>query len=119
MEQFRLLLAIGLSFLVLFVWSMFFVDQQPATQNQQPVQTGNSVTETPVAEKAPNITNSASSKAEVEEFKSAQFQEKPTRTITVTTHFTRLLCLQREPLSAVIFSNNTGKLSTPILPTNN
>jgi YidC/Oxa1 family membrane protein insertase len=87
MEQFRLLLAIGLSFLVLFVWSMFFVDQQPATQNQQPVQTGNSVTETPVAEKAPNITNSASSKAEVEEFKSAQFQEKPTRTITVTTPF--------------------------------
>jgi YidC/Oxa1 family membrane protein insertase len=87
MEQFRLLLAIGLSFLVLFVWSMFFVDQQPATQNQQPVQTGNSVTEKPVAENAPNITNSASSKAEVEEIKSAQFQEKPTRTITVTTPF--------------------------------
>ena len=29
MEQTRLLLAIGLSFLVLFVWSIFFVDQQP------------------------------------------------------------------------------------------
>ena len=29
MEQTRLLLAIGLSFLVLFVWSFFFVDQQP------------------------------------------------------------------------------------------
>jgi hypothetical protein len=34
MEQIRLLLAIGLSFLVLFVWSMFFVDRQPPTDTQ-------------------------------------------------------------------------------------
>jgi YidC/Oxa1 family membrane protein insertase len=35
MEQFRLLLAIGLSFLVLFVWSMFFVDRQPVIDNPE------------------------------------------------------------------------------------
>ena len=37
MEQTRLLLAIGLSFLVLFVWSMFFVDQQPVNQTPEPM----------------------------------------------------------------------------------
>ena len=37
MEQARLLLAIGLSFLVLFIWSMFFTDQQPEN-NQGEVQ---------------------------------------------------------------------------------
>jgi hypothetical protein len=41
MEQMRLLLAIGLSFLVLFVWSMFFVDNQAPTDTQQAVPTGN------------------------------------------------------------------------------
>ncbi|BBO84006.1 membrane protein insertase YidC [Desulfosarcina ovata subsp. sediminis] len=34
MEQVRLLLAIGLSFIVLFVWSVFFVDKQPVTPNE-------------------------------------------------------------------------------------
>jgi YidC/Oxa1 family membrane protein insertase len=38
MEQVRLLLAIGLSFLVLFVWSMFFVDQPQETDQQTAVQ---------------------------------------------------------------------------------
>lgn len=36
MEQARLLLAIGLSFLVLFVWSMFFTEKQPVNQRTEP-----------------------------------------------------------------------------------
>ena len=36
MEQTRLLLAIGLSFLVLIVWSTFFVEQPPVSENQGP-----------------------------------------------------------------------------------
>lgn len=36
MEQARLLLAIGLSFLVLFVWSMFFTEKPPVNQNKEP-----------------------------------------------------------------------------------
>jgi YidC/Oxa1 family membrane protein insertase len=39
MEQARLLLAIGLSFLVLFVWSMFFVEQPPVNETPDAVQT--------------------------------------------------------------------------------
>jgi len=35
MEQARLLLAIGLSFLVLFVWSMFFTEKRPVTQSSE------------------------------------------------------------------------------------
>jgi YidC/Oxa1 family membrane protein insertase len=56
MEQARLLLAIGLSFLVLFVWSMFFTDQQPVPQpdqeNDQP-----QMAETPVPQ--PSIDQTA------------------------------------------------------------
>jgi len=36
MEQARLLLAIGLSFLVLFVWSMFFTEKPPINQSTVP-----------------------------------------------------------------------------------
>lgn len=35
MEQARLLLAIGLSFLVLFIWSMFFTEKQQVNQNPE------------------------------------------------------------------------------------
>lgn len=35
MEQARLLIAIGLSFLVLFVWSMFFTEKPPVNQNTE------------------------------------------------------------------------------------
>ena len=35
MEQVRLLIAIGLSFIVLFVWSVYFTDQQPVQEQAQ------------------------------------------------------------------------------------
>jgi YidC/Oxa1 family membrane protein insertase len=61
MEQVRLLLAIGLSFLVLFIWSMFFIDQpqvkeQQNAQQQEPLEAeiksqGEVASDTAIAEK--------------------------------------------------------------------
>jgi YidC/Oxa1 family membrane protein insertase len=50
MDQVRLLIAIGLSFIVLFVWSVYFVDQQPV---QEPVQNNLENTETTAAKSEP------------------------------------------------------------------
>ena len=85
MEQFRLLLAIGLSFLVLFVWSMFFVEKQPATDTQDLVQKESSITERTdqAAEERPTDI----SLGEVEKIKPAQVQGNPAREITVETPF--------------------------------
>ena len=47
MEQGRLLLAIGLSFLVLFVWSTFFVEQPPVDETPEPAATQETVVEKP------------------------------------------------------------------------
>lgn len=87
MEQMRLLLAIGLSFLVLFVWSVFFVDRQPPTDSQQAVQTENGVVEQPVAESAANMPQTTVSQVETDELKAGQVLENPTREITVDTPF--------------------------------
>ena len=87
MEQFRLLLAIGLSFLVLFVWSMFFVDRQPVIDNQK-VQ----ITEKMTAEKQAPIntgttTGNTISPDAIEEMQAAQIPENQGREITVETPF--------------------------------
>ena len=47
MEQGRLLLAIGLSFLVLFVWSTFFVEQPPVDETPEPAATQETVVDKP------------------------------------------------------------------------
>jgi YidC/Oxa1 family membrane protein insertase len=86
MEQMRLLLAIGLSFLVLFVWSMFFVDNQAPTDTQQAVPTGNTIDQAGT-EIAPTPEKSAISQLETDELKTSQVSENPSREITVETPF--------------------------------
>ena len=85
MEQFRLLLAIGLSFLVLFVWSMFFVEKQPATDTQEPVQKDSSYAERTdqTAEELPEEI----SQGEEEQTRTAKRQENPAREIIIETPF--------------------------------
>jgi YidC/Oxa1 family membrane protein insertase len=86
MEQMRLLLAIGLSFLVLFVWSMFFVDNQAPTDTQQAVPTGNTIDQAGT-EIAHTPEKSAISQLETDELKTSQVSENPSREITVETPF--------------------------------
>ena len=69
MEQFRLLLAIGLSFLVLFVWSMFFVDQQPVNDNQETVTTKTTPEDEQASRKTAVSTSATISKEEVDAIK--------------------------------------------------
>ena len=87
MEQFRLLLAIGLSFLVLFVWSMFFVDQQPVTDNRETVTTNTGSDDERASSKPTVATSTTISKAEVDAIKAAQIVEDQGREITVETPF--------------------------------
>ncbi len=51
MDQVRLLLAIGLSFLVLFVWSVFFVEKPPVSDEQVQESKQPTVTESQMSEK--------------------------------------------------------------------
>jgi YidC/Oxa1 family membrane protein insertase len=90
MEQTRLLLAIGLSFLVLFFWSMFFVDQQPVKQTQEPVPS-----DQPAAEKQVAVKKDATAPPTVKEdaAESAPMdleQEGRAREITIETKFYRV-----------------------------
>ncbi len=87
MEQFRLLLAIGLSFLVLFVWSMFFVDRQPVTDQQETVTTKTRPEDEKVVGKTPAATSATISKEDVDAINTAQIVEKQGREITVETPF--------------------------------
>ncbi len=87
MEQFRLLLAIGLSFLVLFVWSMFFVDQQPVTDNRETVTTNTGSDDERASSKPTVATSTTISKAAVDAIKAAQIGEDQGREITVETPF--------------------------------
>jgi len=90
MEQTRLLLAIGLSFLVLFVWSMFFVDPQPVTDDQATVQKQESIN-TDIGAKATSETDGSPTATidqnEIDDIKTAQTAEDPAREITVDTPF--------------------------------
>jgi len=87
MEQFRLLLAIGLSFLVLFVWSMFFVDQQPVNDNQETVTTKSTPEDEQASRETAVSTSATISKEEVDAIKAAQVVENQGREITVETPF--------------------------------
>ena len=53
MEQARLLLAIGLSFLVLFVWSMFFTEKPPVNQSTVPEVAEKAKAENPAEQQKP------------------------------------------------------------------
>jgi YidC/Oxa1 family membrane protein insertase len=85
MEQVRLLVAIGLSFLVLFVWSMFFVDRTPVKQNTPPVEKQKTIAKEPVSKEAPEKKAVAVSPQAVEKIKTAQMNENPARVIDVDT----------------------------------
>ena len=51
MEQSRIFIAIALTFVIFFVWNMFFVEQPPPPKPEAP--------ETPVAETAPAVSPTA------------------------------------------------------------
>ena len=88
MEQFRLLLAIGLSFLVLFIWSMFFVERQPmVSENQEAVQTKNIPGDKGASNTSAGTTIATISKEAVDAIKVAQTDENPGREISVETPF--------------------------------
>ena len=87
MEHVRLLLAIGLSFLVLFAWSMFFVDRQPVIDNQETVQTQKTIEEKQDVNKAADLKTASVIPGETDALKEAQAIENPTREITVETPF--------------------------------
>lgn len=85
MEQARLLIAIGLSFLILFVWSMFFTDQQPSN-NQEMAK--DQTTEHQITEKTPDQREATTTRQrEVDDTQKIQESEDPTREITVETPF--------------------------------
>jgi len=86
MEQARLLLAIGLSFLVLFVWSMFFTDKQPVNQNTEPeVAEKAQPTDRAEREKLPAKETVQPAEKPVEAMQATQVQ--PSREIAVETPF--------------------------------
>ncbi|WP_372682404.1 membrane protein insertase YidC, partial [Desulfosarcina sp.] len=87
MEQFRLLLAIGLSFLVLFVWSMFFVDQQPVTDQRETATTKLGPDDDGASSKPTAASTKAVSKAAIDAIKAAQIVQDQGREITVETPF--------------------------------
>ena len=88
MEQARLLLAIGLSFLVLFIWSMFFTEQPPVDTNQETAgveeqtnqaQDSNRQPEQPSPDRQPNPVAADPATASI--------KPDPAREITVDTPF--------------------------------
>ncbi len=87
MEQIRLLLAIGLSFLVLFVWSIFFVDRQPSIAPQEAVPTGKPIVEEQAANSPEDTTTTAIIPKDAEIIKGSSVVENPGREITVETPF--------------------------------
>ena len=87
MEQFRLLLAIGLSFLVLFVWSMFFVDRQPVSDQRETETAKTRPEEEQSLGKTPAATRAAISKEAVDAIKTAPVVDNQAREITVETPF--------------------------------
>ncbi|WP_419659784.1 OxaA: inner membrane protein [Desulfosarcina variabilis str. Montpellier] len=86
MEQARLLLAIGLSFLVLFVWSMFFTDQQPVN-NQDPEKPQAQVVETPTPDQPAQQAATTISQSDLDEIQNEAVPENPAREITIETPY--------------------------------
>lgn len=87
MEQVRLLLAIGLSFLVLFVWSMFFVDRQPVTNIQEAETTKNTIAEVSDNNNSEIQTSRNIPQKTIESSIEEQTVANPVREITVSTPF--------------------------------
>jgi YidC/Oxa1 family membrane protein insertase len=87
MDNVRLLLAIGLSFMVLFVWSMFFAEKQPVTDNRETVQTQTPSVETSDSAPSDEISSQIISQGEIDAIKVAQSIENPAREISVETPF--------------------------------
>jgi YidC/Oxa1 family membrane protein insertase len=88
MEQARLLIAIGLSFLVLFIWSMFFTDHQPSNNQDS---TKDQTAEKQFSEKAPDQdVATAIDQSDVDTIKNTPNNEDPAREITVGTPFYRV-----------------------------
>ncbi|MBR9984573.1 MAG: YidC/Oxa1 family insertase periplasmic-domain containing protein, partial [Desulfosarcina sp.] len=73
--------------MVLFVWSMFFVDQQPATDNRGTVTADKAHDDVTTPSKAAVAMNTSTSKEEIDSMKAAQVTENQGREITVETPF--------------------------------
>lgn len=87
MDQVRLLLAIGLSFLVLFVWSMFFADRQPVINDPQTVQSKSTTTDNQVLKNEALPKTDILKQGQVDSMLTAQSVENPAREIVVETPF--------------------------------
>lgn len=87
MEQVRLLLAIGLSFLVLFVWSMFFVDRSPVSDNQETASTEMTAGKKEGATQGTDVTDPALSQSAAAPIASPPATVDPARKIKVETPY--------------------------------
>lgn len=87
MEQARLLLAIGLSFLVLFVWSMFFTDQQPVNNQDTEKHQAESVEPPATDQPTDKQATTTISQGDLDDKQDQPVQENPARNITVETPF--------------------------------
>ena len=87
MEQARLLLSIGLSFLVLFVWSMFFTDQQPVNNQDTEKPQAQSVEPPATDQPTEKPATTTISQSDLNDKQDEQVQENPVRDITIETPF--------------------------------
>ncbi len=91
MEQARLLIAIGLSFLVLFVWSMFFTDQTPVN-NPDLEKNQTKIAEQPTGTPSNDLSETNAIQSTIQDIKPADkkaIQQADAREITVDTPFYR------------------------------
>ena len=87
MEQARLLLAIGLSFLVLFVWSMFFTDQQAVNNQDTEKHQAESVEPPATDQPTDKPATTTISQSDLDDNQDQQVQENQARDITIETPF--------------------------------
>ena len=88
MEQGRLLLAIGLSFLVLFVWSMYFVEQPPESEPPQQATSQEAVVDQPSgADKEEPLEQMASTPAEPSTPQTTEVAAPISREVSVVTPY--------------------------------
>jgi YidC/Oxa1 family membrane protein insertase len=104
MEHVRLLLAIGLSFLVLFVWSIFFVDRQAVTDRPAPLEMEKLASEEQLPPAAEDSIRGPAGQDLGDVVGASQSNEKPLRNVTVET-----------PLYIVQFSSKGASLQSFIL----
>ncbi len=106
MEQARLLLAIGLSFLVLFVWSTFFVEQPPINEKQDAGQKAEEKDRTKTPEPIEMATPTVDDEVDQEIVQTAQPGEENRREITVENPFYRVrLSTQGATFTSYILKN--------------